>query len=251
MQTKQTQQNFPEMSELSTGDIQRIWVQMLSIYGHKWASINGTTALKNDLSLTIQGAIWQKGLSGIDRAMASKGFSKLSKKNPEWPPVLFEFLNLCKDESTHPSLSEVASILSNRYGLKIVENGYSFIPSIAKSNKHPLVFAIRKEVNCGFIRQSSAREAEKYIKPVYDRLIKDGYPDWPENAFNDQIFIEKKSIPMTLDQKQDVLKMLRDLKKSFRRTWEVKKIKGISSMKIRNFLIKDNSLFIYARRETI
>lgn len=173
---KQTNQG--SLSTLSASDIQRLWVQMLSIYGHKWASINGTTALKDDLTLSIQGIIWQKGLTGITREMASKGFSRLGKNNSEWPPALFEFADLCWHKENLPSLDEV---------IKILTCGTGNNSTVASRNKHPLVLAMRSKTDMHYIRTMTMANIIKTLKPIYTDLVKNGFPDWPAHAFDVQV----------------------------------------------------------------
>ena len=70
----------------------RLWLRMTEIYGHKWTSAYG------DKPLTI----WANALGRFDNNQLKTGLEKMLENNIEWPPTLTEFMALCKPERIEP-----------------------------------------------------------------------------------------------------------------------------------------------------
>lgn len=85
-----------------------LWLGMIAAFGHRWASANGECAADLDEDgrrvLTRTGAIWQRGLAGIDDAMVRRGFEECITRADEWPPSLPAFRAMCLGV---PSLAQV------------------------------------------------------------------------------------------------------------------------------------------------
>lgn len=67
--------------------IDRFWLRMTQIYGHKWASSFG----ESDTDDT-----WAKGLADLTVDEMKKGFIACVKSGEAWPPTLPEFRRLCR-----------------------------------------------------------------------------------------------------------------------------------------------------------
>jgi hypothetical protein len=61
---------------------------MNGAFPHKWTSALGDLPVNDDGSLTRTGAIWQRGLTGIDDVMLRRGFEECVLRADEWPPSL-------------------------------------------------------------------------------------------------------------------------------------------------------------------
>lgn len=170
-------------SDLSTnllGDraMLRIWVRMLAIYGHKWASHLGSAV--DDKGLLSESArTWQAGLRGLAQVDLKVGFDTLVLARHDWPPSLPEFRALClaRSASGAPSLDEVVAALvmvASRQGSLVARYG------------HPLVLAVAQELDMFAIRTAKSVDARRMVRPVYERVLADGRPCWPEHADVDQ-----------------------------------------------------------------
>lgn len=156
----------------------KIWVRMLAIYGHKWASHLGA-AVDADGRLSESARTWQQGLVGVSRENLKTAFDALVLKKHEWPPSLPEFRKLCLSgtRSDAPSLDEIVSALisvSTRQG------------SLARRYKHPMALAVsvaclRDGVDMFAIRNAKLVDAKRMIKPAYEQCLKTGWNDWTED----------------------------------------------------------------------
>lgn len=72
-----------------------LWLGMIAAFGHRWISANGDYPEKENedgsTELTRTGAIWQRGLIGIDDVMVRRGFEECVLRADEWPPSLPAF----------------------------------------------------------------------------------------------------------------------------------------------------------------
>lgn len=69
--------------------IDRLWLRMAEIYGHRWTSAHGSDAAKGS------GETWAKGLAGLDRSDVARGVEACISGALSWPPTLPEFRELC------------------------------------------------------------------------------------------------------------------------------------------------------------
>tara|TARA_R110001592_G_scaffold187861_1_gene432774 strand:+ start:70 stop:504 length:435 start_codon:yes stop_codon:yes gene_type:complete len=67
--------------------IDRFWLRMTQIYGHKWSSSFGEGDHDNT---------WAKGLADLTVDELKKGFIACVKSGEAWPPTLPEFRRLCR-----------------------------------------------------------------------------------------------------------------------------------------------------------
>jgi hypothetical protein len=67
--------------------IDRFWLRMTQIYGHKWSSSFGESDTDNT---------WAKGLADLTVDELKKGFIACVKSGEAWPPTLPEFRILCR-----------------------------------------------------------------------------------------------------------------------------------------------------------
>lgn len=160
----------------------KIWVRMLAIYGHKWASHLGA-AVDADGRLSESAHTWQQGLVGVSLENLKTAFDALVLKNQEWPPSLPEFRKLCLSgiRADAPSLDEIVSMLisvSTRQG------------SLASRYRHPMALAVslaclRNGVDMFAIRNAKLIDAKRMIKPAYEQYLKTGWNDWTEDELKE------------------------------------------------------------------
>lgn len=79
--------------------IDRLFVRMQLIYGHRWSSrfddgANGQRALE---AAKVE---WAVSLSGVHVDQVAKAIEEMKRSYIEWPPTLPEFMRLVKPEPT-------------------------------------------------------------------------------------------------------------------------------------------------------
>lgn len=77
-------------SALTDAHIDRLWLRMAKIYGHRWVSSFGES----------DDGTWLAGLYGITPAQIGAGLTACLKRKPrdgseDWPPTLSEFRAMC------------------------------------------------------------------------------------------------------------------------------------------------------------
>lgn len=91
-----------------------LWLGMIATYGHRWISAYGQLPHEKGEDgkrvITKAGAIWQRGLFGIDDAMVRRGFEECIQRPDEWPPSLPAFRRMAMGI---PSLAQVKADLRN------------------------------------------------------------------------------------------------------------------------------------------
>lgn len=63
----------------------RLWLRMAEIFGHKWVSSYGETPNES----------WCRCLAGVDPGQIATGLNALLDRSDPWPPTAIEFRNLC------------------------------------------------------------------------------------------------------------------------------------------------------------
>jgi hypothetical protein len=163
-----------------------IWRRMVGLYGHKWGSQYGRVINENG-QLSALATDWKRGLSGISAEKIKYGFERLElkilkSKEEVWPPSWPEFRKTCESKHSEnlPSLDETIQILV------MMPNNVS---SIAKRYKHPLILAVAAGTDIFSLRTAKLIDAKRMVKPVYERILESGWPDFPAHAH-----IEQKAI---------------------------------------------------------
>jgi len=156
---------------------------MTVIYADQWLSRNGL--LHENGKYTAAAKEWAETLAGLTARQIKSGFDALRKNGEEWPPNAIKFRKLCLslELESLPTVNEVYNILAynkNKQG------------SIKDRFEHPLVFSIANAVDLQKVRYESLKTAMQLITPVYDRLIKQGWPDWKPEHLLTPALIEKK-----------------------------------------------------------
>ena len=77
----------PEAPKLSQAMIDKLWLKMTEIYGHRWTSSFGVSA--------DQSHAWASVLGGVTGMQIAHGLGALASSGAEWPPSATEFLALC------------------------------------------------------------------------------------------------------------------------------------------------------------
>lgn len=72
-----------------------LWERMSHIYGHKWSSSMGESAIANG-ALSDVAQTWATGLNGVTGEQLAAGLHACINRNEPWPPTLPEFRALCK-----------------------------------------------------------------------------------------------------------------------------------------------------------
>lgn len=94
----------------SAKGLTELWLCMAGAYPHRWTSSQGELPVNDDGSLTRTGAIWQRGLVGVDDAMVRRGFEACILRPDDWPPTLPAFRRMAMGI---PSLAQVKADLRN------------------------------------------------------------------------------------------------------------------------------------------
>lgn len=149
---------------------------MTSIFGYRWERQAGAQPLTPDDTLTDRALVWRDGLQGVSMAQIAAALDGLVKRSDGWPPTLPEFRALClADGRPWPSLDEVVAIL--------VQGGAGDGSLVARY-RHPLALAIARDggLDRFALSRASRSEALAMVKPLYHRLLAEGFPGWPEGA---------------------------------------------------------------------
>lgn len=77
-------------SELTDAHIDRLWLRMAKMYGHRWVSSYGET----------DDGTWRTGLQGLTPTQIGAGIAKCLQRrsrdgSEDWPPTLSEFRAMC------------------------------------------------------------------------------------------------------------------------------------------------------------
>lgn len=71
---------------LNEAHMDRLWLRMTRIYGHRFPSAYGES----------DDGTWLKGLYGITPEQVAHGIGECLKRQDPWPPSLSEFRAMCK-----------------------------------------------------------------------------------------------------------------------------------------------------------
>lgn len=77
----------------------RLWLRMAEIYGHKWVSQYGSSPLKT----------WAVRLGSLSREQIGHGVNACAHSNMDWPPSLPEFCALCQPDASSLGLPDIES----------------------------------------------------------------------------------------------------------------------------------------------
>lgn len=93
-------ENGSETSPASATLMEKLWVMMAGLYGHKWLSSYGTSDIKLDDAGNprADSGIWGKALSGISGQQIAYGMKLCTTRTGEqaaWPPSAPEFRDMC------------------------------------------------------------------------------------------------------------------------------------------------------------
>ena len=86
------QDSTSKQEPLEAKAMDRLWLRMAEIYGHRWVSSYG--AKPNDT--------WSTALGAFEFDQIKTGLNVMLEKNIEWPPTLTEFISYCKDVKRDP-----------------------------------------------------------------------------------------------------------------------------------------------------
>ena len=83
---------------LSNKIMTNLWERLTHIYGHKFASAYGESAI-NGNNLTEAARTWSSGLRGLTGEHIANGLRECIACGESWPPTLPEFVKMCKGET--------------------------------------------------------------------------------------------------------------------------------------------------------
>jgi hypothetical protein len=79
-----------QVSDLHSKVMQRLWLRMSEIYGHRWTSSAGETPSE----------LWEKALAGVAPEAIGRTIERLILEADPWPPTLPQFRAMCFDVPT-------------------------------------------------------------------------------------------------------------------------------------------------------
>lgn len=155
----------------------QLWLRMTHIYGYKWVSVMGGSAVE-DNELTDAAKTWQSGLIGITPEHIANGLRQCVASSDEWFPSLPKFRNMCLKRDDVPSVSELVDILL--IAARSDEN-------IVKRYQHPIAYAIVKSRGFDVLnfRFSNRNQCEDMIRPIYERLLVDGWEEFKPEHYHE------------------------------------------------------------------
>lgn len=93
-----------------------LWEKMTHLYGHKFTSSFGPSAINEHGGLSDSAQTWASGLSGITGDQLASGLRGCLEREDAWPPTLPEFRGLCLGKGL------------NEYGLTYTPECYRVSP---------------------------------------------------------------------------------------------------------------------------
>lgn len=82
--------------------------------------------------------------------------------------------------------------------------------SIKDRYQHPLIFSIANGIDMYGLRTLRTVTALKLIQPVYERLLQQGYPDWPDYAQTEQKALPVAKKPPDLEKRKRQFAAMRE-----------------------------------------
>jgi nucleotide-binding universal stress UspA family protein len=94
--------------------MEKLWVMMAGLYGHKWVSSYGTSDIKLDDAGNARpdSGIWGKALAGISGQQIAYGMKLCTQRTGEqaaWPPSAPEFRDMCLASQSTLGIPDVAA----------------------------------------------------------------------------------------------------------------------------------------------
>ena len=167
----------------------------------------GVQATDQTGELTEAAKTWQSGLMGITPQQLGNGLKRLLISDDDWSPSLIKFRKMCLHRDDIPTIEEMAQILTKAARTD---------GSIVFRYQHSLAFAIAQSraFDSYDYRFLSAKKCEGYIKPIYDRLLRDGWDEFKPEHYEDQKALSHKhQVSINRD---DALRRFAELKELLR-----------------------------------
>jgi len=130
----------------SSDDIDKLWLTMSKMYGHKWTSSYGD----------IDDGTWYRGLSDLAPAQLGVGLSRCVTREDPWPPNLPEFRAMC---------------LPSEKDLGIPDRDTAYQLATVRSNSGTRPEAVQRAVNLIGVFELRTGSIKK-MKPIFDRAYK-------------------------------------------------------------------------------
>ena len=99
-----------------------LWERMTHIYGHKFASAYGESAIEGN-NLTEAARTWSSGLRGLTGEQIANGLRECINCGASWPPTLPEFVKMCKGEG------------ENEFGLNYIPEYHREVNRVRPENR--------------------------------------------------------------------------------------------------------------------
>ncbi len=111
---RQSTETGSESSPASATLMEKLWVMMAGLYGHKWISSYGTSDVKvDDLgNPRPDSGIWSKTLAGVSGQQIAQGMKMCTMRTGEqaaWPPSAPEFRDMCLAGQSILGIPDVSS----------------------------------------------------------------------------------------------------------------------------------------------
>ncbi len=167
---------------LSIKTLSWLWLAMQGLYPTKWNAAMGQIADDSGV-LSVQARMWKRGLAGVSSNEIMKAVDYLTDNHSPFIPDLGEFKALCIQKNC-PTIEQVIRIIAN----SVPSQG-----SIAKRYKHPLVLAVTKSdgFDAWLFKTATIKQSTDMIRPIYARLMQNGWDDFYPEHFEQQAAIEK------------------------------------------------------------
>lgn len=165
--TKSEAQSQPEPQQtpkLRQGLLDKLWLKMTEMYGHRWTASFGVSA--------DQGHAWAAALGGLSGTQIASGLAALAARGDDWPPSAPEFRRLCEGASPEAM------------GLPNEERAYREAcriahPAADRSSVHPAVYHAACETGLYELANLSQEKSRRLFSRAYAvtvRMIANGEP---------------------------------------------------------------------------
>ena len=163
-----------------------LWERMTHLYGHKWTSTFGESAVSGN-ELTDVAKTWASALQGLTGEQLAEGLRGCVNRADPWPPSAPEFVGLCKKTGR------------NEHGLNYIPQ-HLRVPILDRSSL--LSSDVRDEQRKSFrenLHKLANNLRDKEEKPIKVNITNQVNYDFRDFAFMTILLITKDRIPNIID----------------------------------------------------
>jgi len=160
----QSQPAPQQTPKLRQGLLDKLWLKMTEMYGHRWTASFGVSA--------DQDHAWAATLGGLTGVQIANGLAGLAARGDDWPPSAPEFRKLCEGASPE-ALGLPSEERAYREACRIAH------PAADRGSVHPAVYHAACETGLYELANLPEQRSRKLFSRAYGitvRMVIDGEP---------------------------------------------------------------------------